>query len=77
MASQSVTAASAHSVLPQTWLSNLTGWQDALPLPNVTAGWATWQYAVTLILGLVVYDQGKAVPGAVLELCFLVCSSMS
>lgn len=73
MASQSVTAAHAQSVLPQTWLSNLAGWQDALPLRNATADWSTWQYVVTLILGLVVYDQGKGNPRtAVLELRFLV-----
>ncbi|KAJ4391907.1 hypothetical protein N0V93_005527 [Gnomoniopsis smithogilvyi] len=28
-----------------------------MPLPHVNAGWSTWQYVVTLILGLVVYDQ--------------------
>lgn len=76
MASHSVTAAHAQSVLPQTWLSNLAGWQDALPLRNATADWSTWQYVVTLILGLVVYDQGKvlkAIPGPQCWNCVSLC----
>lgn len=57
MASQIVKAFSAQSELPQMWHSNTTQWQGTLL--NVTAGWSTWQYVVTFLLGLVVYDQGK------------------
>ena len=38
--------------LPQSWHSQIT-------LPAIVEGWSTWQYAVTFVLGVIVYDQGK------------------
>lgn len=59
MASPIVIVSSEQSALPQVMSSNTTQWQDALPWSNLTAGWSTWQYTVTFLLGIVVYDQGK------------------
>ncbi|KAK2611024.1 hypothetical protein N8I77_004407 [Diaporthe amygdali] len=57
MASQIIMASSVQSGQPQTLLSNTTSWQDALAWPTVTASWSTWQYIVTFLLALVIFDQ--------------------
>ncbi|THX17818.1 cytochrome P450 [Aureobasidium pullulans] len=36
--------------VPQSWHSQIT-------LPAIVEGWSTWQYAVTFVLGVIVYDQ--------------------
>lgn len=59
MASQIIMASSVQSGQPQTLLSNTTSWQDALAWPTVTASWSTWQYIVTFLLALVIFDQGE------------------
>jgi hypothetical protein len=46
----------SHIKLPQTPPFQSSQLQN---LTNFVAGWSTWQYAVSLILGLVVYDQGE------------------
>ncbi|EGY18142.1 hypothetical protein VD0002_g7713 [Verticillium dahliae] len=43
------------SGLPQAWPSSTPQSRDILP--ELIAGWAAWQYAVTLLLGIIVYDQ--------------------
>ncbi|KAL1873260.1 hypothetical protein Daus18300_004080 [Diaporthe australafricana] len=57
MASSIVIVSGEQSELPQMMSSNTTQWQYALPWSNLTASWSAWQYVVTFLLGLVVYDQ--------------------
>lgn len=59
MASQVVVASGVQSEVPQTWSSSTTQWQDALSRPGFVAKCSAWHYLVTLVLGVVVYDQGK------------------
>jgi C-22 sterol desaturase len=51
---------SAQIEVPQTWPFRTSQLQAVLP--NFVAGWSTWQYVVTFILGVVVYDQGNQHP---------------
>lgn len=48
---------SAQPELPQTWALGTRQLQRTLP--GLLAGWLTWQYVVTFLLGVVVYDQGN------------------
>lgn len=56
MAAHIVNTSSSY-VLPQTWPSTTPQLKGALS--QFLAGWSTWQYVLTFILGMVVYDQGK------------------
>ena len=40
------------------WPSGTSPWLPS-SLAGIVAGWSAWQYVMTLLLGLVVYDQGK------------------
>lgn len=54
--------AGAQSGLPQMSSPNTTQWQDTLAWPSSIANFAnlsTWQYLVTFVLGLVIFDQGN------------------
>lgn len=42
--------------LAQPWRFSTSKLQDALP--DFLLGWSTWQYLMTVLLGIVVYDQG-------------------
>ncbi|GKT54636.1 cytochrome P450 [Colletotrichum tofieldiae] len=55
MASAIIDTPVAQPELQQTW-SNSTS-QFPGSLPGFFAGWSTWQYVVTFLLGVVVYDQ--------------------
>ena len=55
------------STTPPALLEGAPGWPPGSvrwPMQNsftgFTAEWSAWQYVVTLLLGLVVYDQGKS-----------------
>ena len=52
-----VNMSSAQPELPQTWPSSTSQVQAALPA--FLAGCSTWQYAVTFLLSVVIYDQGN------------------
>ncbi|KAF7563647.1 hypothetical protein G7046_g438 [Stylonectria norvegica] len=61
MADVFVNASSAQVELPQT-LATAIAWPPSTSqlqavLPEFFFGWSTWQYVVTIILGMVVYDQ--------------------
>lgn len=49
------------SPAPQPWRFGFPGSSSPLEgvLPGFTAEWSSWQYMVTFLLGLVVYDQGN------------------
>jgi hypothetical protein len=58
MAASNVNATpSAQPERPQTWPFSTSDLQCTLP--GFLAGWSTWQYVLTVLLGVVVYDQGK------------------
>lgn len=78
MASQIVVAStgSVQSELPQTTSSNATQWKNALNSANFTVGWSTWQYVLTFLLGVIVYDQGKSDDGLQQTLCFQTADEM-
>ncbi|KAK2043666.1 cytochrome P450 [Colletotrichum somersetense] len=45
----------AQAELQQTWSNSTSPFSGSLP--SLFAGWSTWQYVVTFLLGVVVYDQ--------------------
>lgn len=47
----------AQNELPQTGSFGSSQLKDAVP--QALWGWSTWQYAVTFLLGVIVYDQGN------------------
>lgn len=57
MVAETVNISGVQSELPQTWSLNTSQSQGVLP--NFLVGWSTWQYIVTFLLGVVVYDQGN------------------
>ena len=57
MAAEMVNTSRAQPELPQTWTFSTSQLQGSLP--GFLAGWSTWQYVVTFLLGVVVYDQGN------------------
>lgn len=57
MAAEIVDASNAQPRLPQTWHFDAFQLQSALL--DFLAGCYTWQYVVTFLLGVVVYDQGN------------------
>lgn len=54
------TTYSSQNELPQAGSSAMVQLKNAVP--EFMAGWSTWQYVVTFLLGVVVYDQGNC-PG--------------
>jgi C-22 sterol desaturase len=56
MAVEFVSNSSAQHELPQTWPTGPSNFEGILP--SALIGWSTWQYIVTFLLGVVVYDQG-------------------
>jgi len=34
-------------------------WRSQTTLPAIIAKWSTWQYVVTFVLGVIIYDQGN------------------
>jgi C-22 sterol desaturase len=57
MAAEIANASSNQPELLQIWPFNTSQLQSALP--GFLAGWFTWKYIVTFLLGVVVYDQGN------------------
>jgi len=57
MAAQILNTSNALPELPQTWPSDTS--QSQGTLLGFFAGWSTWQYVVTFLLSVVVYDQGN------------------
>lgn len=46
--------------LSQTWVfSSISQSSLQRVMPDFCAGWSTWQYILTFVLGVVVYDQGQ------------------
>jgi C-22 sterol desaturase len=52
-------ASNAQAELAQTWPQSTFHLQSASP--GFFAGWSAWQYVLTFLLGVLVYDQGKLV----------------
>lgn len=42
--------------LPETWPPSSSQFHGSISA--LLAGWSTWQYVVTFLLGVVLYDQG-------------------
>jgi len=59
MTADTANASRAQFELPPSWSSGASELRGSLL--NYLAGWSTWQYVVTIFLGLVVYDQGMMV----------------
>lgn len=57
MAAEIVNASSPELTLPKIWPFNTSQLHGALP--RFVAGWSTWQYVVSFLVGVVVYDQGN------------------
>ncbi|KAE9569559.1 Cytochrome P450 61 [Colletotrichum fructicola] len=55
MAAEVLRSSASQPELNQTWHSSTSQFQTSLP--DFLAGWSTWQYVVTILLGAVVYDQ--------------------
>ncbi|CAD0097848.1 unnamed protein product [Aureobasidium mustum] len=61
------------SELVSNWHTGIVNGSDFQPalsqslLPAVLAGWSMWQYILTFLLGVIVYDQGKQHCLSVLE----------
>ncbi|KAJ5664332.1 Cytochrome P450 61 [Penicillium longicatenatum] len=55
MAVEFVSNSSAQHEPPQTWPTGPSIFEGVLP--KTLVGWSTWQYIVTFLLGVVVYDQ--------------------
>ncbi|KAH7361459.1 cytochrome P450 61 [Plectosphaerella cucumerina] len=53
----STNSSTAEQALPSTWTFNLAHLEDVLRLPSYFAGWSTWQYVTTALLGVIIYDQ--------------------
>ena len=60
MAAEIFNASSIQHELPQISPSSTSQLQSAVK--GFLAGWSTWQYVVTFLLGVVVYDQGDQKP---------------
>jgi hypothetical protein len=56
----STSSSAGEQALPSTWSFNLAHLEGALRLPSYFAGWSTWQYVTTALLGVIIYDQGKS-----------------
>ncbi|KAL2862630.1 cytochrome P450 [Aspergillus lucknowensis] len=55
MATAAFNSSNAQLGLLQKWPSKGSSWREALV--ELLAGWPTWQYVVTVVLGIIVYDQ--------------------
>ncbi|KAH0430802.1 cytochrome P450 [Colletotrichum camelliae] len=55
MSAEVIRSSASQPELNQTWHPNTSQLQTSLP--EFLAGWSTWQYVVTILLGAVVYDQ--------------------
>ncbi|KAK2054786.1 cytochrome P450, partial [Colletotrichum caudatum] len=55
MASASINTAVAQAELQQTWSDSTSSLSSSLS--GILTGWSTWQYVLTFLLGVVVYDQ--------------------
>lgn len=57
MATEIFNTTSAQPESPQSWAYKTSQLQGALP--DFLAEWSAWQYVVTFLVGLVLYDQGN------------------
>jgi hypothetical protein len=60
MGAQVFNSSMAQPELPQTWPSITS--QSRNTLLDAVAGWHAWQYVVTFLIGVIIYDQGKYKP---------------